>query len=58
MKWAQRLVSYNQHYGRKVVIIYVEPEATNGKTKVKVYLNRNGRRKDIVRYIYINQLII
>nr|DAG06019.1 MAG TPA: hypothetical protein [Myoviridae sp. ctkfK18] len=41
-----------------MIIIYVEPEATAGKTKVKVYLNRNGRRKDIVRYIYIKQLII
>jgi len=34
-----------------VVIIYVEPEAIAGKTKMKVYLNRNGRRKNIVRYI-------
>lgn len=58
MKCAQRLVSYNQYYGRNVVITYVEPEVTAGKTKVKVYLNRNGRRKDIVRYIYIKQLII
>ena len=58
MKCAQRLVNYNQYYSRKVVIIYVEPEATAGKTKVKVYLNRNGRRKYIVRYIYIKQLII